>query len=173
MLASFWEESVQNPSCADLGAHLTYSSVASQHCDLASADPCSGACKLNSYGSAERIWVLLTRHSKHDKCLPRAGKPVFGTLIALLRDGVPVLGVIDQPITKERWLGVQGRTTTLNGEPETWYNHCAMLAEPLLVTIYYCGAPAQRDFAIMKVRIHLQEMGVPARIVFTSACHCL
>lgn len=45
-----------------------------------------------------------------------AGKPVFGTLIALLRDGVPVLGVIDQPITKERWLGVQGRPTTLNGE---------------------------------------------------------
>ena len=48
-----------------------------------------------------------------------AGKPVFGTLIALLRDGVPVLGVIDQPITKERWLGIQGRPTTLNGEQET------------------------------------------------------
>ncbi len=29
---------------------------------------------------------------------------------------MPVLGVIDQPITKERWLGVQGRPTTLNGE---------------------------------------------------------
>lgn len=41
---------------------------------------------------------------------------MFGTLIALLRDGVPVLGVIDQPITKERWLGVQGRPTTLNGK---------------------------------------------------------
>lgn len=45
-----------------------------------------------------------------------AGKPVFGTLIALLVDGVPVLGILDQPITKERWLGVQGRPTTLNGE---------------------------------------------------------
>ena len=44
---------------------------------------------------------------------------MFGTLIALLRDGVPVLGVIDQPITKERWLGIQGRPTTLNGEQET------------------------------------------------------
>ncbi len=29
---------------------------------------------------------------------------------------MPVLGVIDQPITKERWLGVQGHPTTLNGE---------------------------------------------------------
>ena len=41
---------------------------------------------------------------------------MFGTLIALLVDGVPVLGILDQPITKERWLGVQGRPTTLNGE---------------------------------------------------------
>ena len=51
-----------------------------------------------------------------DKRMCCAGKPVFGTLIALLRDGVPVLGIIDQPITKERWLGIQGRQTTLNGK---------------------------------------------------------
>lgn len=42
---------------------------------------------------------------------------MFGTLVALLRDGEPVLGVIDQPITRERWLGVRGRPTTLNGAP--------------------------------------------------------
>ena len=40
---------------------------------------------------------------------------MWGTLIALLHEGVPVLGVIDQPITRERWLGVSGRPTTLNG----------------------------------------------------------
>lgn len=45
-----------------------------------------------------------------------AGKPTFGVLIALLRDGVPVMGIIDQPITRERWVGVEGRKTTLNGE---------------------------------------------------------
>lgn len=43
------------------------------------------------------------------------GKPSFGTLIALLEDGIPVLGVIDQPITEERWLGRRGQGTTLNG----------------------------------------------------------
>lgn len=42
------------------------------------------------------------------------GKPVFGTLIALLRNGEPIIGVIDQPITKERWVGVKGHGTTLN-----------------------------------------------------------
>ncbi|KAJ9530813.1 hypothetical protein QJQ45_028700 [Haematococcus lacustris] len=46
-----------------------------------------------------------------------AGKPLFGTLIALLHQGQPVLGIIDQPISRERWQGVRGRPTTLNGRP--------------------------------------------------------
>ncbi len=41
--------------------------------------------------------------------------PVFGTLIALLHEGRPVLGVIDQPVSGERWLGAAGQPTTLNG----------------------------------------------------------
>lgn len=45
------------------------------------------------------------------------GLPIFGTLIALLHKGVPVMGVIDQPILKERWLGVAGRPSTFNGQP--------------------------------------------------------
>jgi inositol-phosphate phosphatase/L-galactose 1-phosphate phosphatase/histidinol-phosphatase len=44
-----------------------------------------------------------------------SGVPLFGTLIALLQDGVPVLGVLDQPISGERWLGVAGRPTLFNG----------------------------------------------------------
>lgn len=43
------------------------------------------------------------------------GSPLFATLIALTRDGEPVLGVIDQPILRERWLGITGRPTTMNG----------------------------------------------------------
>lgn len=45
------------------------------------------------------------------------GKPSFGTLIALLHRGVPVLGVINQPVTKERWVGATGHGVTLNGTP--------------------------------------------------------
>jgi histidinol phosphatase-like enzyme (inositol monophosphatase family) len=47
-----------------------------------------------------------------------AGKPLFTTLIALLHRGRPVLGVIDQPITGDRWLGAAGRSTRL-GRPST------------------------------------------------------
>lgn len=43
------------------------------------------------------------------------GKPLFGTLIALCHQGRPILGLIDQAILDERWLGAAGRTTTLNG----------------------------------------------------------
>ncbi len=45
------------------------------------------------------------------------GKPLFGTLIALMRHGTPVLGVIEMPVLAERWLGVEGQPTTLNGVP--------------------------------------------------------
>jgi inositol-phosphate phosphatase/L-galactose 1-phosphate phosphatase/histidinol-phosphatase len=45
------------------------------------------------------------------------GLPIFGTLIALLHHGKPVLGVIDQPILDERWLGVEGERSTFNGKP--------------------------------------------------------
>ena len=43
------------------------------------------------------------------------GRPTFGTLIALLHRGTPVLGIIDQPITGERWVGIAGQPTTFTG----------------------------------------------------------
>jgi len=46
-----------------------------------------------------------------------SGVPLFGTLIALADQGRPILGIIDQPISRERWIGVAGRPTTFNGTP--------------------------------------------------------
>jgi histidinol phosphatase-like enzyme (inositol monophosphatase family) len=43
------------------------------------------------------------------------GRPMFGTLVALLDDGKPILGVIDQPATGERWIGAAGRPTVFRG----------------------------------------------------------
>jgi inositol-phosphate phosphatase/L-galactose 1-phosphate phosphatase/histidinol-phosphatase len=45
------------------------------------------------------------------------GRPLFGTLIGLTRAGRPVVGVIDQCILEERWLGVAGERSTWNGQP--------------------------------------------------------
>jgi len=44
-----------------------------------------------------------------------SGVPLFGTLIALTCSKRPILGIIDQPISRERWVGAAGRPTTLNG----------------------------------------------------------
>ncbi|MHA7820425.1 MAG: histidinol-phosphatase [Erythrobacter sp.] len=62
-----------------------------------------------------------------------AGRPIFGTLIALLQDGWPVLGVIDQPIAGERWVGRIGEGTTFNGEPAV-VRPCKELSEAVLGT---------------------------------------
>lgn len=46
-----------------------------------------------------------------------SGMPTFGTLIACVSDGAPELGVISIPPTRERWVGLRGRPSTLNGTP--------------------------------------------------------
>jgi len=45
------------------------------------------------------------------------GKPTFGTLVALLHEETPVLGIIDHPALNERWIGIKGQPTTFNGVP--------------------------------------------------------
>lgn len=44
------------------------------------------------------------------------GRPMFGTLIALLYENRPVLGLIDQAVTQDRFVGTDGGAATLNGK---------------------------------------------------------
>jgi inositol-phosphate phosphatase / L-galactose 1-phosphate phosphatase / histidinol-phosphatase len=63
---------------------------------------------------AEFVWVLDPIDGTKSFI---SGVPLFGTLIALTERGRPLLGIIDQPISRERWIGAAGRPTTLNGLP--------------------------------------------------------
>ncbi len=45
------------------------------------------------------------------------GRPTFGTLIALAFKGDVIIGIVNQPIAKERWLGVDGEGAWFNGKP--------------------------------------------------------
>ncbi len=64
-------------------------------------------------GSSKRTWVL----DPIDGTVSfMAGRPIFGTLIALMEQAFPVMGIIDQCISGERWIGAAGRDTTLNGK---------------------------------------------------------
>ena len=60
-------------------------------------------------GDAEYVWILDPIDGTKRFI---SGHPQFGTLIGLLRDGNPILGVIDMPMMDERWVGAAGRPTT-------------------------------------------------------------
>lgn len=70
------------------------------------------------YGSenidAEYVWVLDPIDGTNSFV---TRKPLFGTLIALCHNKVPVIGIIDAPGMDERWVGIEGQPTTMNGEP--------------------------------------------------------
>ena len=67
-------------------------------------------------GISGRQWVLDPIDGTRSFVI---GRPIFGTLIALLDKGFPVLGIIDQPIARERWVGAIGQPTQFNGKPAT------------------------------------------------------
>lgn len=62
---------------------------------------------------AEFVWVLDPIDGTKSFI---TGVPLWGTLIALLHQGQPVLGCIHQPVLQQLMLG-DGTTTTLNGQP--------------------------------------------------------
>lgn len=79
---------------------------------------------------ADAVWIL----DPVDGTAPFiAGVPVFGTLIALAWQGVPVLGVMHLPVTNQRYVGIAGRASTLNGQPIRT-RPCAELRTAILST---------------------------------------
>lgn len=65
------------------------------------------------------------------------GNPLFGSLVALLQGGRPILGVIDMPILEERWLGAAGHATTFTdrtGTRKARTRDCASLAAATLLS---------------------------------------
>lgn len=83
-----------------------------------------------SAGNSGRTWVL---DPIDGTTAFMAGRPIFGTLIALVQEGWPVLGVIDQPILGERWVGLTGTPTTFNGT-QVRTRPCPNLSDAALAT---------------------------------------
>jgi histidinol phosphatase-like enzyme (inositol monophosphatase family) len=105
----------------------------------------------------EFVWVI----DPIDGTLPfLANLPVFGTLIALLHNEKPVLGVIDMPATQERWIGCAGLATTLNGEPVR-ARDCADLSAALLSTSNpdFYGASDLQAFERLKAKVRWTVYG--------------
>jgi histidinol phosphatase-like enzyme (inositol monophosphatase family) len=81
------------------------------------------------------------------------GLKEWGTLIALCEDGVPILGLMNQPITGERWLGVRGEKTRYQGAEISLSPKPATLAEAEISTTsasYFTTAQTEAFAALAK-----------------------
>lgn len=91
---------------------------------------------------AEFVWVIDPIDGTRSFVI---GRPVFGTLISLLVNGRPTLGLIDQPILGERWIGGVDRPTRFNGRPVR-VRDCATLEQAHLATTSpHQFTPADRE----------------------------
>ncbi|WP_455919008.1 inositol monophosphatase family protein [Ensifer canadensis] len=113
-----------------------------------------GACRTD----AEWIWVLDPIDGTKSFV---SGSLAFGTQIALLYRGEPMLGMINQPITGERWLGLSGTPATLNGDPIRTSDRTAIDR-----AILYTSALEQFD----RER-HSQFAELAAKVHFTRFSH--
>ena len=104
---------------------------------------------------AEFVWVLDPIDGTRSFI---AGKPLFGTLIALCHGGIPVIGVIDQPVSGERWLGCSGRATVLGDRPVA-SRACARLADAVLFTTghEWYGASDLEAFKRLEARVRMTQ----------------
>ena len=63
--------------------------------------------------NSEYIWVIDPIDGTRSFI---AGHKDFGTLIALLHNQKPIIGIINCPMHNERWVGIKDSKTTLNGK---------------------------------------------------------
>lgn len=97
----------------------------------------------NERADAEWVWVLDPIDGTKAFV---TGVPLWGTLIALLHRGQPVLGCIHQPVLRQLMIG-DGVTTTLDGErvrcrPTTRVKESTLLTSDTLNLARYQDGPA-------------------------------
>lgn len=62
---------------------------------------------------ADYVWVLDPIDGTSSFII---GRPLFGTLIALTHKNQSILGIVNQPITQERWVGIKNQGSFFNGQ---------------------------------------------------------
>jgi histidinol phosphatase-like enzyme (inositol monophosphatase family) len=106
---------------------------------------------------AEFVWVIdPIDGTKSFIC----GIPLWGTLLALLWRGAPVLGVIDMPALNERWIGRAGRATRYEGAL-CRTSGCSSLADARLFATSpdIFDADGWRAFDAVSRRVRMRRFG--------------
>lgn len=94
-----------------------------------------------------------------------AGLPTYSTLIALTWRGTPILGIMDSPYTQERWVGVDGVGTTLNGNT-VQSRSCQSLAHAFAHTSSPLYFQSASDLAAYSRMVDAVEF-----LIFGGGCH--
>jgi myo-inositol-1(or 4)-monophosphatase len=88
----------------------------------------------------EYIWVLDPIDGTKNFV---SGSELFGTLIALLKNNQPIIGVINNPITRQ-FLAGDGKRTWLNGDPVR-VRECLAIQDATLLTTSHWSAGRHRN----------------------------
>ncbi len=109
---------------------------------------------------AEYVWVLDPIDGTKSFI---SGMPNWGTLIALLRAGEPVFGLMNQPFIKERFSGASGRAHYRGpaGERDLRVRQCPTLSEAVLFTTspLLMKATDRCLFTAVEKRVRLSRYG--------------
>jgi myo-inositol-1(or 4)-monophosphatase len=108
-------------------------------------------------GSGEFTWVLDPIDGTKSFV---TGYPLFGSLIALLQDDRPVLGVIEVPVLGERWVGCEGRDTLFNGR-QARVSTCRTIEQAVVytTTAETFNSAERRRFEALSARAALRRFG--------------
>ena len=92
------------------------------------------------------------------------GGPQWGTLIALNDGAAPVLGLLDQPFTRERWIGHSGRTELHAGGAvrRLKTRPCPTVAEAVISSTHpwsYFSAAEQAAFRAIDAKARMSRFG--------------
>lgn len=118
--------------------------------------PCSQLGEITSADLSEWTWVLDPIDGTKSFI---TGKPLFGTLIALCHHGEPVLGVIDQCVLAERWVGTCVETTFNAKRIRATSASCPELVESLCyATTPHMFRPGYEAAAIHALRSRIKRM---------------
>jgi len=97
---------------------------------------------------AEFVWIVDPLDGTREFI---QGLPLFGTLIALAHAGEIVLGLAEQPLTRDRFLGADGLGSTWNGTKMS-VRPCATLADAVLSTTGYDSFAGHRYEVLRPLR---------------------
>lgn len=105
----------------------------------------------NEAEDADEVWILDPIEGTKQFA---TGLPLYGTLIAYARGGRPLVGVMEYPMTRDRWCGAPERPTTRNGR-KVKVRDCADIGSAWIA----CGNPTRNSAPEAAACMNLAKRG--------------